>query len=355
MPDESALEVQPGVAQPPSINANFTRRASRRDRTASELVAGVLAGDRVALSQAITLVESQRSADRDLADRVLAECLPHAVDSIRVGITGVPGVGKSTFIEAVGGLIVEEGRRVCVLAVDPSSQVSGGSILGDKSRMTRLSANPGAYVRPSPSRGSLGGVTRHTREAISLCEAAGFDVVLVETVGVGQSESAVHSMVDCFLLLMLAGAGDELQGIKRGIMEMADVVAITKADGENEAAATRARAEYQSALRLFPPTPSGWIPPVLTCSSKNNQGIEDVWLTVREYIELVRGKGLFEARRAQQAVAWMREGIREGLFERFMEREGVRDRIARAEIEVAAGRKTPGRAVDEILEREGES
>ena len=273
-----------------------------------QYIDGVLAGDRVALARAITVIESQLPADQDLAARLLDALLPHTGNALRVGITGVPGVGKSTFIDTLGmHLIRERGENVAVLSVDPSSPLSGGSILGDKTRMERLAAEERAFIRPSPARGHLGGVARRTRETILLCEAAGYRNILVETVGVGQSETAVRSMTDFFLLLMLAGAGDELQGMKRGIIEMLDGMAINKADGDNKLKAERARVEYAGALHLFPASPNGWIPRVLTCSATQNEGVTDVWEMVLAHRQLLEDNGHLARQRNFQALQWMEE------------------------------------------------
>ena len=308
-----ALSVQKGVVQPPSINPDMVihiRKNRRRKLTADDYVDGILRGDRTILSQAITLVESNLPEHYALAQEVVERCLPASSRSVRVGITGVPGAGKSTFIDTFGTMLTRYyGRRLAVLAIDPSSQHSRGSIMGDKTRMEKLSVDPDAFIRPSPSAGTLGGVARKTRESIILCEAAGFDTILVETVGVGQSETAAHSMVDFFLLLMLAGAGDELQGIKRGIMEMADTIVITKADGSNIEKAEMARVEYKNALHLFPPAPSKWSPRVLTCSSFENTGINEIWETIRDYVSVTKGNGWFWERRREQAVTRMHETI----------------------------------------------
>ncbi|SHK59117.1 methylmalonyl Co-A mutase-associated GTPase MeaB [Hymenobacter psychrotolerans] len=316
----------------------------------SEYTDGILGGNRVMLSRAITLVESTLPSDQQLAQQVLDVVLPHAGRSVRVGITGVPGVGKSTFIEALGlHLVQEKGHRLAVLAVDPSSQRSGGSILGDKTRMNLLAAHPAAYIRPSPAGRSLGGVTRSTREALVLCEAAGHDVIFVETVGVGQSETAVHGMVDFFLLLMLAGAGDELQGIKKGIMEMADAMTITKADSGNEQAARRARAEYQNALHLFPLAPSGWSPVVTTSSAVSGQGVPEVWDVVQRYVQQTRESGYFQRRRQEQNLHWLHETIREALETRFYARPEVARQLAGIEQQVMNGGKSAFGAAEELL------
>lgn len=326
----------------------------RQRHPAHHYVNGILAGDRLLLSQAITLVESRRADDQVLAQQVLETILPKAGNSIRIGITGVPGVGKSTFIEAFGTYLTGLGHRLAVLTIDPTSQRSGGSLLGDKTRMETLSMNPSAYIRPSPAGNSLGGVTHRTRETILLCEAAGFDTILVETVGVGQSETVVHGMVDFFLLLMLAGAGDELQGMKRGIMELADALVITKADGDNRSAANRARVEYQNALHLFPPTGTGWFPPVLTCSAlpeHNAQpfGIADVWQTIEEHHQLTTKNGAGNRRRQEQQLTWFRSLLQQRLEGQFYSRPGVREQINSLENQVLAGTLLPSPAVDILL------
>lgn len=315
-------------------------------------VDGVLAGDRSVLARAITLVESDRPDDIEAASTVLDALLPHAGRSQRVGITGVPGVGKSTFIDALGRHLIEtRGTRVAVLSVDPSSPISGGSILGDKTRMDRLAADTRAYIRPSPSRGVLGGVARRTREAILVCEAAGFDTILVETVGVGQSETAVRAMTDCFLLLLLPGAGDHLQGIKRGIVEMVDAIAINKADGDMAGSATRARAEYQAALRLFPAAADGWRPPVLTCSALTGAGIPALWDTVLGHRAHLDATGWFERRRREQALAWLRDLVSDGLQAFLRADPGVAAALPELEAAVAEGRTTAPAAAREVLAR----
>ena len=312
-------------------------RYRRRNRlTVEEYVDGVLSGDRVTLSRAVTLVESKLATDQALAEQVLAGVLPHTGNSLRIGITGVPGVGKSTFIEAFGSMITGLGKKLAVLAIDPSSQRSRGSIMGDKTRMEQLAHDPMAYIRPSPSGDALGGVSHKTRETMLLCEAAGYEVIFIETVGVGQSETAVHGMVDFFLLLMLAGAGDELQGIKKGIMEMADAIAITKADGDNEAAAKRAKREYQNALHLFPLPESGWNPKVLTCSALQTQGLEDIWSLMEGYQEQMMSSGFWEHRRQEQNRHWMHEAIRYMLGTHFYQHEAVAKRLP--ELEEAVGK-----------------
>lgn len=302
------------------------------------------------LSRAITLVESRLPSDQELAQEVIRVLLPHAGNAVRVGITGVPGVGKSTFIEAFGlYLIREQQKKLAVLAIDPTSQRSGGSILGDKTRMDALATNPQAFIRPSPAGKSLGGVTRSTRESIVLCEAAGFDMIVVETVGVGQSETAVHGMVDFFLLLMLAGAGDELQGIKRGIMEMADAIAITKADGANVDKANAARTEYQSALHLYPKAVSGWLPQVSTCSALSKTGLDSIWQAIYDYLQLTQGNGYFEQKRRNQNLQWLQEAIRQGLEERFYANQQVKELLPGITTQVKEGQKSAFAAAAELL------
>ncbi len=312
---------------PPSINPEiFSGRGKqkRKNYSVDDFVSGILSGNRPVLSQAITLIESSRPEQYEAAQAIIEKCLPYSGNSIRIGVTGVPGVGKSTFIEALGLFIAKEGRKTAVLAVDPSSLQTRGSILGDKTRMEKLSSHPRAFIRPSPAAGTLGGVARKTRETIILCEAAGFDTIMVETVGVGQSETEVHSMVDFFLLLMLSGAGDELQGMKRGIMEMADAVAITKADGENETAAERARILYQNSLQLFPVPPSGWKPEVLICSSLSNKGIRELWMKILDYEHYTKLNSYFERRRKEQSLSGMDNAIADYLNYSFNNNEMVR-------------------------------
>ena len=346
--DDTALHLTRGVDGAPSINPS-PRRRTRRPQSVDDYVEGVLQGDRIVLSRAITLVESTRAEHQAMAQEIVEQCLPHIGETLRVGITGVPGVGKSTFIEALGTRLTDQGHRLAVLAIDPSSERSKGSILGDKTRMGNLAADPNAFIRPSPTGGSLGGVARKTRETILLCEAAGYDIVFVETVGVGQSEIAVHSMVDFFLLLVLTGAGDELQGIKRGIIEMADAIAVTKADGPNADRAREARGQYRNALHLFPARASGWKPKVLTCSALTGEGIDDVWETVREYEKLTRGNGTFEQRRREQAHYWMHQTIEDRLRTQFFNDEGVRQAIEAVEQAVVSGTMSSIAAAERLL------
>jgi LAO/AO transport system kinase len=304
----------------------------------------------VVLARAITLIESNLARDAELSARLLDSLLPHTGGALRVGITGVPGAGKSTFIDALGMyLIRERGESLAVLTIDPSSPISGGSILGDKTRMERLSVEEKAFIRPSPSGGHLGGVARRTRETMLLCEAAGYKNILVETVGVGQSETAVRSMTDFFLLLMLAGAGDELQGMKRGIIEMIDGMAINKADGDNKRKAERARVEYAGALHLFPVSPDGWAPRVLTCSSLHNEGIAAIWEMVLEHRAHIEGGGFLTRRRGAQSLQWLDELISLGLHDGFYAHPGVADRLPRLQKAVATGHMTPFAASRELL------
>lgn len=314
------------------------------------LADAVLAGDRRALARAITLVESSRADHRAEAERLLERLLPGSGRSIRIGITGVPGVGKSTFIEAFGIHVIGRGRKVAVLAIDPSSRRSGGSILGDKTRMEELSRKPDAFIRPSPAGETLGGVARRTREAMLVCEAAGFDVIVVETVGVGQSETAVADMTDLFLLLLLPGGGDELQGLKRGIVEMADIVLVNKDDGDLAPAAQRAASEYRAALHLLGAGSADWRVPVATCSALTGKGMDEAWKSVEEFRETMTKTGAIAARRAEQARAWMWSEIREGLVASLVADRGVAERLSTLEAEVTAGRITPAAAARQILQ-----
>jgi LAO/AO transport system kinase len=324
--------------------------SARRRLPPERYVKGVLAGDRMVLARAITVIESDLPSDSELAALVLDKLLPYAGRSRRVGITGVPGVGKSTFIDALGMHLIRDcGETVAVLSVDPSSPISGGSILGDKTRMERLSTEERAFIRPSPSRGHLGGVARRTRETILLCEAAGYQNILVETVGVGQSETAVRSMTDFFLLLMLAGAGDELQGMKRGIIEMLDGMTINKADGDNKIKAERARLEYANALHLFPASADGWTPSVVTCSALTGEGIAEVWQMVLDHRRLVEGNGCLAQRRSRQALEWMTELVMLGLQESFGADRAVASRLPELREEVRRGQVTPFAASRELL------
>ncbi len=316
----SALQEKDGVSHTAIIGTNAVEQIQRfrkKQPSPKELIDGILSGNIADLSRAITLVESTNENHLAKATEIINACLHFANQSIRIGITGIPGVGKSTFIEAVGKHLTSIGKKIAVLAVDPSSTISHGSILGDKTRMEELVKDSNAYIRPSASGATLGGVARKTRETIILCEAAGFDTILIETVGVGQSETAVHSMVDFFLLLKISGAGDELQGIKRGIMEMADAIIINKADGDNIKKANDAKAEFRQALHLFPAKISGWTPTISTCSAITHDGIPEVWETVEKFLELTKGNDYFFTKRAEQNQYWMLETINEKLKTAF--------------------------------------
>ena len=330
---DSALVVNSGVEQPPVVSPYF-KKVRRRQLSADDYLKGILEGNITILSQAITLVESLRPEHYELSQEIIEKCLPYSGKSVRIGITGVPGAGKSTFIEAIGNKVTNLGHKLTVLAIDPSSEKSKGSILGDKTRMETLVHNPKAFIRPSPSAGSLGGVARKTRETVILCEAAGFDVIFIETVGVGQSETAVHSMVDLFLMIQISGAGDELQGIKRGIMEMADMVAINKADGDNIQRANLTKAHFVNALNLFPMPESKWKPRVYTCSSVEGTGLLDVWSGVEDFIRFTRENGYFQSNRNRQAKYWMYETINDALKERFYQNAEVRKQLASFERKV---------------------
>jgi len=351
--NNSALKISIGIQQLSSVNDEGAKKFIRKKKEIfllNDYVNGILSGDRTILSRAITLVESALPKHYNLAQKIIEKCIPHSGSSIRIGITGVPGVGKSTFIEAFGKYLTSKGNKIAVLAIDPSSIISKGSILGDKTRMEELSNDPYAFIRPSPSAGTLGGVARKTRESIILCEAAGFDTIIVETVGVGQSETSVNIMVDFFLLLMLAGAGDELQGIKRGIIEMADAIVINKADKENIQNANIAKTQYQNALHLFPPSPSGWIPLVEACSSKTKIGIEKVWKIISNYIEHTKSKGYFELKRKEQAKYRMFEMINEKLKETFYQNEEVAKLLNTIENDLLSQKISSYAAAQKLLE-----
>lgn len=348
----SALHEMEGITPPPTSNPVATKKIQenrRKTPSASDLAKAILKGDQVALSRGITLVESTSPKHQKQAKELIKVCLPKANNSIRIGITGVPGVGKSTFIESFGMLITQQGKKVAVLAVDPSSTLSKGSILGDKTRMEELVKNPYAFIRPSASGESLGGVARKTREAIILCEAAGFDVIIIETVGVGQSETTVHSMTDFFLLLKLAGAGDELQGIKRGIMEMADAIVINKADGENIKAAKLAKTEFNRALHLYPEKESGWTPKTLTCSSIKNEGIEDVWELIEDYKTAVTKNHYFQKKRSEQNKFWLLQTIESALKANFYNQPKVKKELEKQLQLLKEHKTTPFEAAEVLL------
>lgn len=351
--DDSALVMNDGIEQPPIVNPylnNIVRR-KRAQMTVDDYMKGILEGNTIVLSQAITLVESSLPEHREMAHELIVRCLEHSKrkESMRIGITGVPGAGKSTFIEAFGNLVTGKGHRLAVLAIDPSSEKTKGSILGDKTRMETLCNNPMAFIRPSPSAGSLGGVARKTRETILLCEAAGYDVVFIETVGVGQSETAVHSMSDFFLLILISGAGDDLQGIKRGVMEMSDLITVNKADGNNIDKANMARALYVNALHLFPPTESGWTPTALTASSVEKTGLEDIWVMMEKYFKLVKGNGYYWKRRLEQDRYWMYETINNSLKDMFYENPSVAAAIPDYENAVLEGKIDSFSAAGELI------
>ncbi len=346
------LAVNRGIEQPASVNPYLKaqRKAKRRTLSVAEFVEGILQGNVTILSQAVTLVESVKPEHQSIAQEVIEKCLPYSGNSVRVGISGVPGAGKSTSIDVFGLHELQKGGKLAVLAIDPSSERSKGSILGDKTRMEQLSVHPDSFIRPSPSAGSLGGVARKTRETIILCEAAGFDKIFVETVGVGQSETAVHSMVDFFLLIQLAGTGDELQGIKRGIMEMADGIVINKADGSNVDKAQLAATQFRNALHLFPAPDSGWTPRVLTYSGFYNLGVKEIWDMIDEYIAFVKENGYFDYRRNEQSKYWMYEAINEHLRDSFYNNEVVKSILADKERQVLEANLTSFVAARNLLD-----
>ena len=347
------LTVNQGVEQPSIVNPylKLRKKPKRRQLSVGDYVEGIVKGDITVLSQAVTLVESVKPEHQVLAQEVLEKCLPYTGNSVRVGISGVPGAGKSTSIDVFGLHVLQEyGGKLAVLAIDPSSERSKGSILGDKTRMEKLSVHPDSFIRPSPTAGSLGGVARKTRETILLCEAAGFDKIFVETVGVGQSETAVHSMVDFFLLIQLAGTGDELQGIKRGIMEMADGIVINKADGNNIEKAKLAATHFRNALHLFPAPESGWTPQVLTYSGFYGIGIKEIWDMIYKYIAFVKANGYFLRRRNEQSKYWMYETIDEHLRDSFYQDEVISRMLAEAEAEVLGGKVTSFSAARRLLD-----
>ncbi len=348
----SALKEKEGVSQPETLNLKVVQTLKTKLKSApsaSELINGILQQDQSALSRAITIIESSAQKHQQQAREIIESCLPHANHSIRIGITGVPGVGKSTFIESFGKLLISQGKKVAVLTVDPSSSISKGSILGDKTRMEELVKEEKAYIRPSASGDTLGGVARKTRETMVLCEAAGFDVILIETVGVGQSETAVHSMTDFFLLLKLAGAGDELQGIKRGIMEMADSIVINKADGENLKAAKLAKTEFNRALHLYPTKESGWAPKTLLSSAIKNEGIAEIWELVSDYFKTVKSNGYFQQKRKEQNKFWLMQTIESRLKSEFYENPSVKIELEKQLKALDENRTTPFEAAEKLL------
>ena len=347
------LVVNAGIEQPSSVNPYLKNspKRKRRELSVADFVEGIVKGDVTVLSQAVTLVESVKPDHQVVAQEVIEKCLPYSGNSVRIGISGVPGAGKSTSIDVFGVYVLEKyGGKLAVLAIDPSSERSKGSLLGDRTRMEQLSVHPKSFVRPSPSAGSLGGVARKTRETIVLCEAAGFDKIFVETVGVGQSETAVHSMVDFFLLIQLAGTGDELQGIKRGIMEMADGIVINKADGDNLERAKLAATQFRNALHLFPAPESGWKPQVLTYSGFYNLGVKEVWDMVYKYIDFVKENGYFEYRRNEQSKYWMYETINEQLRDSFYHNPQIQKMLEEKEGQVLQGNLTSFVAAKNLLD-----
>ena len=348
----NALQEKEGVNPPNSLSKTAAEKLKQnRKKTpgVQQLIEGIATGDKTALSRAITLIESKASKHQKQAAQVIEACLSHANQSIRIGITGVPGVGKSTFIESFGQLLTSEKHKIAILAIDPSSSLSKGSILGDKTRMEDLVKEPLVFIRPSASGDSLGGVARKTREAIILCEAAGYNIIIIETVGVGQSETAVHSMTDFFLLLKLAGAGDELQGIKRGIMEMADAIVINKADGENVKAARLAKTEFNRALHLYPPKDSGWIPKTLTCSALKNEGIIEIWQVISEYVNLVKGNNEFQQKRTEQNKFWLLQTIESRLKSDFYKNPTVKKELDKQLQLIYENKTTPFEAANLLL------
>lgn len=345
------LVVNAGIEQPSSVNPYRRVKPKKRQLSVSDFVEGIVKGDVTILSQAVTLVESVKPEHQAVAQEVIEKCLPHSGHSVRVGISGVPGAGKSTSIDVFGLHVLEKYEgKLAVLAIDPSSERSKGSILGDKTRMEKLSVHPNSFIRPSPSAGSLGGVARKTRETIVLCEAAGFDKIFVETVGVGQSETAVHSMVDFFLLIQLAGTGDELQGIKRGIMEMADGIVINKADGDNLERAKLAASQFRNALHLFPAPESGWTPQVMTYSGFYNLGVKEIWDMVYDYIAFVKENGYFDYRRNEQSKYWMYESINERLRDSFYHNPTIEAMLTEKEQQVLQGKLTSFVAAKKLLD-----
>jgi LAO/AO transport system kinase len=353
-PDKFSTVIRKGqeqAGQTASIQKNIVFRKRRsQEPSIEELYQGVLSGDRSLLARAITLVESNAEQHFQKAQALLQKLLVHSGNSIRIGITGVPGAGKSTFIEAFGTYLCELGLKVAVLAIDPSSKISGGSILGDKTRMEQLSRNPKAFIRPSPTAGKLGGVHRKTREAMLICEAAGFDVILIETVGVGQSEVIIRDMVDFFMLLVLTGAGDELQGMKKGIMELADAIIVHKADGPNRPIAEKTRKEYNRILHFLQPATKGWATKAYTCSSITHEGIDVVWKVIQSFEQSTKDSGVFTDRRKGQAKEWLYSLITDQLHYQFFSHNGVKDLLPKYENEVIAGETTVATAVEQLFQ-----
>lgn len=351
-PKKSALNVQKGIDQPSQLNPSLSSGLHKFKKTkpkVDDFYQGIINHDRSMLGRAITLIESARADDAEIARLLINRCLPQSGNSIRIGITGVPGAGKSTFIESFGLNLIEQGHKIAVLAIDPSSTRTKGSILGDKTRMEALSTNNAAFIRPSATSGTLGGVARATREAVILCEAAGFDIIIIETVGVGQSETAVSQIVDFFLLLMLAGSGDELQGIKRGIMEMADLIVINKADGDNVKKAELSKREFENALHLFPALPNGWIPKVLTASAIYNNGLKDVWKSIEGFVSLTRQNGHFKKHRNEQSLGILKESIEQGLTSGFFNSQAIKPLLEKYEQQILKAEINPYEAAQLLL------
>ncbi len=349
----SALHEKEGVSQPETTSKSSADKIKinrSKQPSVDEFVSHILKGDITYLSRAITLVESTNKKHQQKANNILERCLPHANKSVRIGITGVPGVGKSTFIESYGKYLTAKNSKVAVLAIDPTSSINKGSILGDKTRMEQLVTDANAFIRPSPSGTSLGGVAQKTRESIILCEAAGYDTIIIETVGVGQSETAVHSMVDFFLLLKISGAGDELQGIKRGIIEMSDAIVINKADGDNTKNASIAKVEFNRALHLYPPKESGWQPKVLTCSAIENKGIDTVDTMINEYLTLSKKNYYFAQRRNEQNKYWLLATIEQQLKDNFYNNTKVKDQLTKEIKKLEKGKITPFNAAKRLLD-----
>lgn len=350
---KSTLKVNAGVEQPETVNPLLRQKVDKFKKNrldTRDYVEGIRVGDRAMLSRAITLIESTLPKDREQAAELIRQCLPFSGKALRLGITGVPGAGKSTFIESFGLYLIDKGHHVAVLAIDPSSMRSRGSILGDKTRMEKLSTSDNAFIRPSASAGTLGGVARKTREAMILCEAAGYDIIFVETVGVGQSETAVARMVDFFLLLMLAGGGDELQGIKRGIMEMADLIVINKADGENKKRADLAKREYENALHLFPPLPNGWRPAVMTASALYGENLQQVWEQIENFLRLTKQNGAFEENRKNQDYQLFEETVHQAIHDHFFHHPEIKKRLEEYKTQIINRQLSPYEASQKLLE-----
>ncbi len=351
--NKNTLKVNKGVDTPTSVNPNFTdkfaNKFKKEELTVQQYLKGIKSGDRTTISKAITLIESSLQKDKKIAKELLNNCLPLSGNSFRLGITGVPGAGKSTFIETFGLFAVKQGKKVAVLAIDPASTRTKGSILGDKTRMEKLSAHPKAFIRPSSNAGTLGGVSRNTREAMIILEAAGYDFIIIETVGVGQSETAVAQMTDFFLLMLIAGAGDELQGIKRGIMEMADLILINKADGDNVTKAEMAKQELENALHLFSPNVNEWTPKVLTVSALEAKGIDLIWKTLQQYIELTKENGFFVEKRKNQLLQIMEESIKQKLIEHFYSNNNITKKLRYYKKLIEEGKTTPYQASEKLL------